>query len=93
MQRAADPFTRIKDHVLLPFAAELQEADARMSKLITPRVLEDIVALIPDTWLGSDAVFATVRENREAYTKYLQHRLTQPHAFVQEAVRARSQLV
>jgi len=93
MQRAADPFTRVKDHVLLPFAAELHEADARMSKLITSRVLEDIVALSPEAWLGGDAVFATSTENREAYTKYLQHRLTQPHAFVQEAIRARSQLV
>jgi len=93
MQRAADPFTRVKDHVLLPFAAELHEADARMSELITSRVLEDIVALIPEAWLGSDAVFATSTENRQAYTKYLQQRLTQPHAFVQEAIRARSQLV
>jgi len=93
LQRAADPFTRVKDHVLLPFAADLSEADARMSELITPRVIADVVALIPDTWLGSDAVFATSRENREAYTKYLQHRLVQPHAFVQEAIRARSQLV
>ena len=93
MQRAGDPFSRVKDHVLLPFAGELNEADARMSGLITSGVLEDIVALIPDAWLGSDAVFATSGENREAYTKYLQHRLTQPHAFVQEAIRARSQLV
>jgi hypothetical protein len=83
----------VKDHVLLPFAAELDDADARLSDLIRPRVIEDIVALIPDTWLGSDAVFATSRENREAYTKYLQHRLAQPHSFVQEAIRARSQLV
>jgi hypothetical protein len=93
LQRAADPFTRVKDHVLLPFAAELSEADTRMSELITPQVIADVVALIPDTWLGSDAVFATSRENRQAYTKYLQHRLAQPHAFVQEAIRARSQLV
>jgi len=93
MQRIADPFTRVKDHILLPFAAELEEADARMSKLISSRVLEDIVALIPEVWLGNDAVFATSGENREAYTRYLQHRLTQPHAFVQEAIRARSQLV
>jgi hypothetical protein len=93
MQRASDPFTRVKDHILLPFAGELNEADARMSERITPRVLEDIVALIPEAWLGSDAVFPTSSENRNAYTKYLQHRLKQPHTFVQEAIRARSQLV
>jgi hypothetical protein len=93
LERSLDAFHRVKDHVLLPFAQELQEADARMSGLITSRVVEDIVALIPETWLGNDAAFATSSANREAYTQYLQHRLTQPHAFVQEAIRARSQLV
>jgi hypothetical protein len=88
MERSVDPFIRIKDHILLPFAAELDAADARMSALITPRIIEEIIGLIPEAWLGNDAPFA-----REAYTKYLQHRLTQPHAFVQEAIRARSQLV
>jgi hypothetical protein len=93
MQRATDPFARVKDHILLPFAAELEQSDARLSALITLPVLEEIVALIPDSWLGTAAEFATPRENREAYTQYLQQRLRQPHAFVQEAIRARSQLV
>lgn len=93
MERATDPFTRVKDHILLPFAAELHESDGRLSALITAHSLEEIVALIPESWLGTDAAFATLSENREAYTKYLQHRLTQPHSFVQEAIRARSQLV
>ena len=93
LERAADPFTRVKDHILLPFAAGLNESDARLSALITPQVVADIVALIPEAWLGVDGTFATPRENREAYTKYLQQRLVQPHAFVQEAIRARSQLV
>jgi len=93
MERASDPFTRVRDHILLPFAGEMEEADARMSRAVTAQVVEDIVALIPASWLGGDAEFATAQANREAYTKYLQHRLTQPHEFVQEAIRARSQLV
>jgi hypothetical protein len=93
LERSADPFTRVKDHVLLPNATDLADADARMSGLLTPELIEGIVALIPESWLGSDTIFATTRENRDAYTKYLQQRLTQPHAFVQEAIRARSQLV
>jgi hypothetical protein len=93
MERATDPFTRVKDHILLPFAAELNESDTQLSALISTHTLEEIVALIPESWLGAEAAFATPREKREAYTKYLQHRLTQPHAFVQEAIRARSQLV
>jgi len=91
LERAADPFTRVKDHILLPFAASLEESDARLSALITTEVLNDIVALVPETWLGgANTPFATPKENREAYTKYLQHRLQQRHAFVQEAIRARS---
>jgi hypothetical protein len=93
LERAQDPFTRVKDHVLLPFAAELAEADVRLSGLITAPLLEEIVALIPEAWLGGDATFATRAENREAYAHYLRRRLTQPHAFVQEAIRARSLLV
>src|ERR1700758_4181321 len=76
---AEDPFTRVKDHILLPFAGELVEADGRMSSLISAPLLEEIVSLIPEAWLG-DAAFATHAENRAAYTKYLRCRLTQPHA-------------
>jgi hypothetical protein len=93
LERAQDPFTRVKDHILLPFAAELAEADLRMSGLITADLLEAIVGLIPQDWIGGDAAFATRAENRDAYTRYLLRRLTQPHAFVQEAIRARSLLV
>src|SRR6201996_789711 len=84
LERAGDPFTRVKDHILLPFAASLAESDARLSEIVTPALLDRIVALIPDTWLGLDTPFASPQENREAYTNYLQQRLRQPHAFVQE---------
>src|SRR4051812_47788239 len=50
LQRSGDPFTRVKDHILLPFAAQLSAADTQLSELITSRVVEDIVALIPDVW-------------------------------------------
>jgi len=84
LERAGDPFTRVKDHILLPFAASLDESDARLSRLITPRLLEDVVALIPKSWLDAD---------RDAYSNYLQRRLELRHAFVQEAIRAHAQLV
>jgi hypothetical protein len=93
LERAADPFTRVKDHILLPFAAELAEADGRMSARLTADKLRSIVGLIPESWLGTDEVFATCEENREAYSRYLQSRLAQSNAFVQEAIHARSQLV
>src|SRR6201996_6445155 len=41
LERAGDPFTRVKDHILLPFAGKLEEADERMTALITVTLLED----------------------------------------------------
>jgi hypothetical protein len=93
LERAQDPFKRIKDHVLLPFASTLHEADAAMTQRLTPQIIQSIVALIPDTWLEGEAAFSSLQENREAYAQYLLRRLAPPHPFVEEAIRARSLLV
>lgn len=86
-QRATDPFARIRDHVLLPFATSLREADARLTPLVTADAIERIVALVPDAWLF-DAPFSSVQEHRAAYANYLRRRIEAPHAFVEEALRA-----
>jgi hypothetical protein len=82
-------FPWIADHVLLPFAAPIPEADARLASLVTPRLLEGIVAEVPDVWLAGDPAFASVTENRAAYVTYLLARLAAPREFVEEAERAR----
>jgi len=89
LERAANPFARIRDHVLLPFASALREADERLGARITRATIERIVALVPDAWLGGDAPFASADEHREAYARYLCRRIEAPHAFVEEAIRAR----
>jgi hypothetical protein len=83
--RAVDPFTRIKDHILLPFAGRLPEADQIMSARITADLIRDITALVPEAWLdGAPA---------GAYAEYLIRRLAAPRRFVEEAMHARAQLV
>lgn len=89
LARATDPFARIRDHVLLPFARTLREADQRMSALVSRAMIEGILAQVPDAWLGGDAPFAGATEHRAAYVDYLCRRLEAPHAFVEEAIRAR----
>jgi len=88
---AQTPFALIKDHVLLPFATELAAADASMAAALTPRVIADVVALIPDEWLEDDPLFADPAAQRDAYRAYLCQRLQPPRAFFEEAVRARAQ--
>lgn len=87
---AADPFTFVKEHVLLPVASSLQAEGAKLSALLTPARLAEIVALLPDAWLDALAPFPTPEAHREAYVTYLTHRLSLSQVFVEEALRARA---
>jgi hypothetical protein len=82
-------FAHVKDHVLLQSATRLREADARLSESLTPAVIEEIVGLIPDAWLGTGSPFPGAEEHRRAYADYLLGRLESPRLFVEEAERAR----
>jgi hypothetical protein len=93
LERSRDPFARIRDHVLLPFASALQEAHESMLERLTPGVVRSRVALIPDELLASDPTFATPGEYRAAYERWLGRRLEPPHDFLTEALRAHAQLV
>lgn len=50
-EAARDPFPYIKNHIMLPYASKIVEADRLMRQAITPRTLNKIVDLIPDEWL------------------------------------------
>ena len=89
--RARDPFPRIADHVLLPFAGALAQVDIALARRLPPATLRDIVGLVPDAWLAGDPAFRSVDERRGAYGDYLCARVKAPRGFVQEAARARSQ--
>lgn len=90
LERSRDPFPMIKDHVLLGYASSLAAADTRMTGLITAEIIHSIVGLIPDAWLIGDAPFAGNVQHRGAYAQYLLSRLERPHAFLEEAIRARA---
>jgi hypothetical protein len=91
--RSRSPFTPIKDHVLLPAASDLRSVDDRFTPLITPVLIEKIVAAIPDTWLCDEPAFPDPVTHRAAYVTYLLSRLEAPRAFVEEAIDARAQRV
>jgi hypothetical protein len=86
---AARPFERIADHVLLPYAAPIDEAAERLAPLVTDTLVDDLVAAVPDAWLPHDAVTGDADGQRAAYVRYLQVRLAARAAFTEEAERAR----
>ena len=92
IERSLSPFTLVKSHVLLRYASALAEADRAAHERLTPGLLSDIVAMVPDAWLA-DGPFATLDEHRQAYVSYLLTRLQASPTFVDEARHARSLLV
>ncbi|HYP05155.1 MAG TPA: HipA family kinase [Bryobacteraceae bacterium] len=82
----ADPrarFAPIREHVLLPWAAAIGEADLRLRPMLTPDVFATIMSNVPDAWLTA---------SREDYIRYFIERL-ESSAFVEEAMRAHADLV
>jgi HipA-like kinase len=89
-ERSKDPFTLIKDHVLLQTANAIEAADVAMKQMITEEAIKRIVELVPDAWLLDNSPFSGSADNRQAYVEYLLRRLDEPRYFVEEAIRARS---
>ncbi|UQD57305.1 HipA family kinase [Flavobacterium sp. K5-23] len=92
-KHAQSPFALIKDHVLLPQAALLKETDVLFKELLTPELLLEIVALIPDEWLQWEEVEATTEELRNVYLQFLLTRLNHSEIFIKEAQNAREKLI
>jgi hypothetical protein len=92
-EKAVKPFTHVKDHVLLPRATEMVEADNICKSLLNNERIGAIVSLVPDEWLTGDAPFKTASEHREAYTRFLSLRLAQSAIFIKEAQHAREILI
>lgn len=88
--RSRDTFPAIREHVLLPFAERLADADELMSERITPNVIDSILDMIPDVWMTGDGPDHGSNDHRDAYRRYLTRRLESPRPFLEEAIRAQS---
>lgn len=82
------PFTAIKDHVLLPQATLLSEVDAQMKMLFTTEVINNIVSLIPDSWLMNDNDTNTIEDKKAMYRQFLTNRCAHSSIFLNEALHA-----
>ena len=78
---AQRPFAAARDHVLLPFADGVSEADAVLAPRLTAEVLEEIVGSIPDEWLAAEPGFGNPAAVRSAYLTYLSSRLREPRVW------------
>jgi len=82
-------FPQVRDHVLLPQATALQEADAQAHQLLGPLQLQEVVDLIPDEWLLTADPELEPAAHRQQYHTFLATRLANSATFVAEATNAR----
>ncbi len=92
-KKIQSPFSPISQHVLLPWASEIESAGAIARQKLTPAVLEAIVDAVPEPWLDSISGGVTASERRAGYLDFFVRRLAAAHIFEQEALDARERLV
>lgn len=91
-EQAKRPFVLVKDHVLLSQATELTRVDAEFKKILTPELIQRVLAVIPDKWLNED-IFESSDAQRNAYALFLNSRIANSTIFVNEAQNAREKLI
>ncbi len=92
-EQSERPFVQIKDHVLLPWAGELDKADTMLRAALKPETIRAIVEAVPDTWLYDKDSSETIDEIREVYINFLLNRISHSAIFVNEASHARESLI
>jgi hypothetical protein len=75
------PFAAIRDHVLLPAAGSIAEADERLAARLGRTTVEAAARAVPEDWWGG--------EDPAVHVEFLLARLEAPRAFAEEAERAR----
>jgi len=90
-EQSESRFAQIKDHVLLPFAADLGSADGYMKETLRTALFEDVCSAIPDVFLDGDGI--SPDEKRGVYSRFLTQRLAALTNFVEEAENARKAFV
>jgi hypothetical protein len=83
---ARSRFAVVKDHILLPWASQLEAVDPILRAKLSEELFAGILENVPEAWLAPEAT-------RRAYVDYLLERLKFAPVFLEEALRARSLLV
>jgi hypothetical protein len=92
-EQSRRPFVQVKEHVLLPWASELEAVDAAFRAILSPQLIESIVSLIPDDWLNQGSFAGVSMQARQVYSKFLNNRVAISAIIVKEAQHARKSLI
>jgi hypothetical protein len=89
---AQKPFAQVKDHVLLPFASEIEKAGAYFRASLNDDKLRRVVEMLPEEWLRY-TFDESPEEVRDIYFRFFQKRLANADIFEKEVKHARVTLI
>jgi len=92
-QQALSPFSMIKQHVLLPYATELDRIDEACRSMLDDEKIIQIVQQIPEEWLMAYDEKTSPEEIRKIYAQFIQTRLHHSAVFIKEAIHARTTII
>jgi hypothetical protein len=93
LDQSDDPFREIKAHVLLRFASELPAAAEHLRGVFTSALFHEIVANIPEVFRHRSDAFPDIAALRAGYAAWLNARVRAFPFVLEEAQRARAELV
>jgi hypothetical protein len=72
----------VDDHVMVPYATRLAEAEQALLPQVTKELLREITALVPDPWLEGEPGFEDAGAVRDAYVELLLTRAAEPRVWL-----------
>ncbi|RQP20082.1 MAG: aminotransferase class I and II [Parapedobacter sp.] len=91
-EQAVKPFVQVKDHVLLPWAARLEDAESELKVKLTDSVIQRITEQVPDEWLNNKEGVSPA-DAKKVYAQFLEMRIAASGVFVKEAQDARKRII
>jgi hypothetical protein len=87
---ATKPYATAADHVLLRAASSVTGAHDELAGRVTPSLLAEVLARVPDEWLADEPGFAGPDDVRSAYSDVLTARVAQPGSWLDAVEVARA---
>ena len=92
-RKIESPFAEIAQHILLPWATQIGAASKTAHERLNAQVFAEILACVPDDWLGAAQAGLDAAEIRAAYADFFVRRLAASPIFEEEAIRAHASVV
>jgi hypothetical protein len=96
-RKIESPFVESAQHILLPWATEIEQAARLAHERLSEAAIEQIVAQVPGEWLAPLTLDGSqnggVDEIRAGYAEFFGARLASSPIFEQEAIRAHARVV